>query len=218
MRRILLLLALILPFAATPVGASPITFEFVCTSPSDCDGDAAFSFRITLDSSVVVAGGSYTATLSSHAGFLGWSATSSVGTYAGHEGFSIAGTYNLDQLQDLNSLNDYAVMFTFDNAGSLSTVASIYKGTSSAADGTVFKFANQVCASCYGEGGYISWVEPNTIGARVDGYTGGSIGRTLDDTDIRGVWVRAAAIPEPGTLALLGLGLVGLAFTRRRKH
>ena len=28
----------------------------------------------------------------------------------------------------------------------------------------------------------------------------------------------ASSVPEPGTLALLGLGLAGLAFTRRRKH
>jgi hypothetical protein len=27
-----------------------------------------------------------------------------------------------------------------------------------------------------------------------------------------------AGLPEPGTLALLSLGLAGLAFTRRRKH
>jgi PEP-CTERM motif len=38
----------------------------------------------------------------------------------------------------------------------------------------------------------------------------------ISDLFMDGNWV--ARVPEPGTLALLGLGLAGLAFTRRRKQ
>ncbi len=38
------------------------------------------------------------------------------------------------------------------------------------------------------------------------------------NVDFIRVGVQAARVPEPGALALLGLGLAGLAFTRRRKH
>lgn len=189
------------------------TFEFVCTNPVGCDGDAAFSLKIMLDSSVVTPGGSYTA--SSDDGLFSWSATSSVGN-----GFSISGTFaQIEDLTDPNGLSPPppSVLFTFSNDGALSTVLGVYENSNSMADGIAFKFANKVCSSCYGEGGYISWTEPNTVGARVDGYTGGSIGRTVDDTDIQGVWQLMVPVPAPATLALLGIGLAGLGMTRRRK-
>jgi PEP-CTERM motif len=65
-------------------------------------------------------------------------------------------------------------------------------------------------------GSFVGWSDLNGIGSFVMGY-GGALPTFIPNIDNLEFGTAAASVPEPGTLALLGLGLAGLAAGRRRR-
>jgi hypothetical protein len=199
MRKLKLIIAAL--FLSSPFAANATVFEFVCDSV-DCNGDTGFTFTVELLDSVVVANGGYSTGSDAEAGFIGWSFTSNTTSGSALNGTSA----------EVTNDNPY-VGFSFDALGILDGIWDTDNATNTGAftGGTTALVFGSVAA-----GGRIIWYEPSPNSDRVDVYrVQGPQGSSFLYPG-SGSWQRVS-VPEPGTLALLTLGLAGMGMTRRKK-
>lgn len=169
-----------------------ILFEFVCTSPANCDNDSGLSVAMSFDNSVVLPNNSITF---ANAGFLGWSIASGVG-----DGFAASGTNFLDFSGA--PLNPADLQITFD--ATASTIALFTPLVTP--DAVNFRLGS-------GSTGIMIF-DTLPVLRITDRLDSPNTGGNQDNTSITGVMTRVG-ISEPNPIPLFGLILAGLFIARR---
>ena len=193
---------ILISFFLIPINASATVFNFVCDTPSNCDGDTDLSFSIEIDDSVISANGSYSTGTDAGAAILGWTFSSSVGG-----GFLIQGA-----AADIFNGTPY-VGFTFDSNSVLSGMFDTDKLTDIIIEGDELL----IFGNASGTDTSMLWVESNTIFSRHGSRAqDGSYERDL--TEITGHFIQVETIPEPSIIALISLGLLGFSIAHRKEN